>query len=152
VRLDPDKYQVFLFTCPATVPLMFARHPWFVVNRKGKVSRWEVFFIPAKTATSWGHLARDFYEPFQGISIVFSSQKYLWKSIRLVGRVEGGEDSNAHRMTEFIESSPRSYPYCPRYSFFGPNSNTYAQWVLNSFPEAGLKLPGNSFGKGWQGR
>ena len=35
--LNKDKYQVFLFTCPAIMPFSFAVHPWLVVNNKGGV-------------------------------------------------------------------------------------------------------------------
>lgn len=53
-------------------------------------------------------------------------------------------------MSEFIERSPDTYPHCNQYAFRGPNSNTYAQWVLNQFPESGFSLPWNAFGKGFK--
>ncbi len=53
-------------------------------------------------------------------------------------------------MVECIENSPHNYPYCGHYSYIGPNSNTYVQWVLDAFPESGLKLPWNAFGKGFK--
>jgi hypothetical protein len=38
----------------------------------------------------------------------------------------------AYKLAEILENSPENYPhkYCYRY-FPGPNSNTYAQWILN---------------------
>jgi len=32
--IDKDKYQVFLMICPASTPVNFARHGWFVINKK----------------------------------------------------------------------------------------------------------------------
>lgn len=141
--IKPDQYQVFLFTCPAQLPFGFARHPWLVVNRKGSVSRWEVFWQPQKEwKARWGHLHKDFYEPTQGIAKYFFSEKYLWKG-RSQGYVEGDV---ARRMADLIEASPEAYPYCDRYSLKGPNSNTYVEWILAQFPESNLRLPWNSFG------
>ena len=147
MKIEPNKYQLFLLTCPASIPVMFARHPWFVINKMGKLSRWEVFFKPARTKTSWGHLTKDFFPPFQGVGVVLFSKKYFWKDVRLIGSISGGEDSLAAEMIDFIENSPNTYHRCHDYSLLGPNSNTYAQWVINTFPACGWKLPWNSFGK-----
>ena len=52
-------------------------------------------------------------------------------------------------MIEFIKTSKDAYPY-KNYKLSGPNSNTYAQWILNNFPEAGIKLPWNCFDKNYE--
>lgn len=144
-----DRYQVFLLSCPAALPVSFASHPWFVVNKCGVLSRWEVLLMPRKDwPMRWGHLHKDFFSPFEGVEMFFFTDRYKWKNIRLLGVVEGGEGSLAERMADFIENSPQSYPYWEKYRLIGPNSNTYAQWVLGHFPECGLRLPWNSFGKG----
>ncbi|KKT01192.1 MAG: hypothetical protein UV76_C0002G0105 [Candidatus Nomurabacteria bacterium GW2011_GWA2_43_15] len=143
--IDKDKYQVFLYACPANVPLNFASHPWFVVNKLGSVSRWEVLFRNTPHSTKWGHLYMNFFPPFQGIEIFTFSQKYFWKG-KLLGQIEG---EIAKQIAEFIENSPTAYPSCNKYKSTGPNSNTYARWVLNNFPEFKAKLPWNSFGQNW---
>lgn len=145
--LKEQKYQVFLFTCPAIMPFSFALHPWFVVNAKGAVSRWEVFRKPEQNKTSWGHIHMDYYPPFSGIAKFSFSEKYLWKQMNLVGYVEGDEQSFVYRMAEFIENSPHTYPFRDTYYLRGPNSNSYIEWVLNHFPEAKLSLPLRAFGK-----
>lgn len=144
--VNKEKYQVFLFACPANVPLNFALHTWFVINKQGSISRWEVLFRKIQRKKSWGHLYTDFFSPFQGIEIFTFSQKYFWKG-KLLGQIEG---ETAKRMIEFIESSPTKYPYCYKYFLRGPNSNTYTQWVLNNFPEFKTVLPYNSFGKNYE--
>ena len=147
--LKPDEYQVFLFTCRATLPFSFGRHPWLVVNEKGKISRWEVFWRPQNDwPERWGHIHKNFYSPTEGISKYFFSEKYLWKKgTKLLGHVEG---DMAQNMIKFIETSPKTYPYSNRYSLKGPNSGTYIQWILERFPESKLRLPWNSFGKGYK--
>ena len=144
-----DCYQVFLLSCPAALPVSFASHPWFVVNSKGALSRWDVLLLPRTDwPMRWGHLHKDFFSPFEGVEMLFFTDRYKWKNVKLLGVIEGGEGSLAARMAAFIENSPQSYPYCEKYRLIGPNSNTYAQWVLARFPECGLQLPWNSYGKG----
>ena len=147
--LKNDRYQVFLFTCPAGVPLSFARHPWFVINKKGNVERWEVFRPPQNYREKWGHLYRNALPFTQGIPIFHFTRKYFWKG-KLRGYIEGSEGSVAQQMIEVTQNSPHNYPYRDKYALISPNSNTYVQWVLNQFPNSGLKLPWNSFGKNYE--
>jgi hypothetical protein len=109
------------------------------------VSRWEVFWRPVqKWPARWGHLHKDFYAVTQGLAKYFFTEKYLWKNgTTLIGCIEGDV---AREMADFIEATPRSYPYRDTYSLWGPNSNTYAAWVLSQFPAAGIALPWNAFG------
>ncbi len=144
--VSKEKYQVFLFVCPGNIPFNFAAHPWFVINKQGAISRWEVLFRKVQRKTSWGHLSMDFFPPFQGVEIIPFSQKYFWKA-KLLGHSEG---ESAKQMAEFIENSPTTYPYCDTYFLSGPNSNTYAEWVFNNFPEFLAALPWNSFGKNYR--
>ena len=141
-----DRFQVFLFTCSASMPLSFARHYWFVCVKKGQISRWEVLFRKNRCKTSWGHLHLNFLTPFKGIEIIPFYEKFFWKA-RLAGYIDGKADSIAKKMVNFIENSNKNYPYCYKYSLTGPNSNTYIQWVISHFSEFKLTLSWNSFGK-----
>lgn len=142
-----DRYQVFLFTSPSTFPLFFARHPWLVVNRRGEISRWEIFWGAAQKQPHWHHLHRDFHPAAAGISVFFKGKRWFYRS-RLEGMLEGDEHSTAARMADFIMRSPTLYPHCTNYSLYpGPNSNTYVSWVLSHFPESGLSLRWNSLGR-----
>ncbi|MFA6325446.1 MAG: DUF3750 domain-containing protein, partial [Candidatus Paceibacterota bacterium] len=84
--------------------------------------------------------------PFQGTNITFFVKRYFWKA-KLVGFKEGDDNSVAKKIIEFVENSENNYPYCSRYSFWGPNSNTFIQWVLNKFPEFKIKLSWKYIGK-----
>jgi hypothetical protein len=142
-----DKYQVFIFACRAHFPFGLAYHPWFVVNKKGVFSRWEIAHY--KNNMDWGYLFHNSLPPFQGISVFSFSKKYL-REVELIGKIEGDENSTAQKIAEFIEKSKESYPYNHKYILTGPNSNTYIQWVLSSFPEWNLKLPWNFIGKDYK--
>lgn len=153
VLIKKDLYQVFLLVCPAAlftchtiIPFYFGIHPWFVCIKKGEISRWEIFFEKNKCKTSWGHLHLNFLSPFKGLESVLFFRKYFRKE-KIIAQIEGNENSMAKKIIDFIENSKENYPYCHKYFFAGPNSNTYAQWVLNNFPDFKLKLPWDAFGK-----
>jgi len=157
--IKPDRYQVFLMACPATFPFTFATHPWLVINRKGIVSRHGVGYRQAPlaqrpglhscTAGCAGHLHKDSRAPSEGIEVFPFFVWPTWNG-HVVASIEGGEGSVAARMVEVIAGSAQTYPYRHRYRFLGPNSNTYAAWALNQFPESGIRLPWNAFGKGYK--
>ena len=113
--IDKKIYQVFLFKCPGNIPFNFFPHHWFVLNKKGDLSRWEILFRKKTHKKSWGHLYRDFFSLFQGIEIFHFSQKYFWKG-KLIGHIEGNKNSAAHKAIKFIEKSKDNYPY--NYSYF----------------------------------
>lgn len=142
--INKDKYQVFILDCPAYFPINFAKHPWFVLNKKGEISRWEIRHILNKKNSS--HLFVNNQPPFQGINVIFFIKKYFWK-VKFLAMIEGDENSIAKKAIDFIESSKDNYPYYNRYFGIGPNSNTYVQNVLNNFPEFNIKLSWRFIGK-----
>ncbi len=150
--IKKDKYQVFIFTCPCSMPINFAQHTWFVVNKKGVVSRWDVLlrlWRGKENGIKIGYLYRDFMPKNQSLEIFPFLSWFHWKS-KLIKVIEGDENSIAHKMAGFIENSPNNYKYCKEYHLKGPNSNTYIQWVLDHFPELKIKLPWNAFGKNFK--
>lgn len=96
-----------------------------------------------------GNIHKNFLPNTKGMNIIPTVKKYKWHG-QLLGCIEGDEDSYVKKMIDLIESSPTTYPDTHSYSLFGPNSNSYVQWVLDKFPEPGLKLPITSFGKGYK--
>lgn len=147
--IDKDKYQVFLFTCPITIPLNFLVHSWFVVNQKGAISRWEVIHVKNLCPTSWGYLHKDLFPLASGIR-KFMPIKNLYSKNKLIASIEGGEGSNAQQMAEFIVNSNKTYPHCNFYNPLGPNSNSYTQWILDQFPQFPAKLKWNALGKNYK--
>src|SRR4051794_27562170 len=96
--LKPDRYQVFLLSCRPSMPLSFARHPWFVVNKKGIVSRFEVIASPDmyRLKNNYGHLCKDVLPPWRGLRMFRSLRTWghIWPTT-LHGVIEDGEGSLA---------------------------------------------------------
>lgn len=138
--VNKNEYQVFVFCCPAYFPFNFFRHPWFVINKKGEISRYEIRDTFNKINNS--HLLINNQPPFEGISkTIFTNEKW---GASLLGFVEG---ELAHKIITVIEYTPGEYPYCNNYSGIGPNSNTYLKWILNKFPEFKIQLSWQFIGK-----
>lgn len=127
------------------MPLQFAVHPWFVVERNGVETRWEVLHVKNKSKESWGYLHKNVLPPRSGMKI-FPFLEVRWPA-QLVGEVSGAV---AQEIAHILESSPQTYPYTEHYSLFGPNSNSFASWVLQRAPSWKVRLPRNAFGKNFQ--
>ena len=145
--IDPTKYQVFLFACPAHVPAHFAIHPWFVVNKKGNLSRWEIRYKKNSITEEYLHLNN--LAPFQGIGVFAFSQKPEWQA-KLLGSIGGNEDSTSKKIIDFIETSKNTYPHRTEYRVHKENSVTYVSWVLSHFPEWKVRFPWNTIGKRYE--
>lgn len=147
--IDKDKYQVFVFSSPASIPINFARHPWFVLNKKGVISRWEVMHFKNKKDKKLNYIHFNARSPFCGNIIIYPFEILFWQT-KLIGYIEGGEGSTAEKAIGFIEDSIKTYPYYDRYNFLGPNSNTYLENVLNKFPEFNIKPSWRFIGKDYK--
>jgi cytidyltransferase-like protein len=144
--LNPAKYQVFVFSCPACVPFNFARHLWFVVNQRGLVSRFEVLHTQVTEKEHWGYLHKDALPLFSGILKFPIFSKETWDDVKIIDAIEGDEHSTAREISDVIVHSFEKYPLKDKYSLFFPNSNSYVAWVLSQFPEWNIKLPWNAIG------
>jgi hypothetical protein len=139
--IDKEKFQVFIMYCPAYFPFNFFRHPWIVLNKKGEIYRWEIRHLKNKDNT---YLYINNQPQFEGINkTIFIKSKW---NAKMLGFVEG---EIALNVIDFIEKSKENYPYINRYCGFGPNSNTFIQWILNKFPEFNVKLSWRFIGKGY---
>jgi hypothetical protein len=147
--IKKDSYQVFLFSSPAHIPLSVFIHPWFVINKKGVISRFEVRYKYNRNQPNLGHIHVNNLPPFSGIE-VFSFLNHPYWNASLIGTLEGGGGSPAHKMCEFIEKSQFTYKDKNKYFLFGPNSNTYVQWILDNSPEFTAKLPWNALGNNYK--
>ena len=148
--IKKGRYQVFLFTSPCSFPINMFPHYWFVCNKKGKISRWEVLNRKNKKKKHFGHVYDNFLSPAKGLEIFYFYPGYHWNS-KLVLGIEGGENSTASKMIRFLEKAPKNYPYSYKYNLiFGPNSNTFAQWVIDRFPDSGFQLSWTAIGKNYR--
>ena len=115
---------------------IFAHHSWIIVKEKGAnaYTRYDkvAWGLPVKT-NNWAPDAR-------------------WYGHRpaLVGAVEGPA---AEALIPKVRAAVAHYPHkrSGDYSAWpGPNSNSFAAYVLAAIPEAGIALPPTAVGKDWR--
>jgi hypothetical protein len=103
-----------------------AVHQWFTLldERDGEWQRWEVWQNRDAGGTSWGFLHRDLMAHDGNVGGGPTRVEHEW---------QGPE---ASRLAAVL-TEPERYPHRERYRAWpGPNSNTYAAWVLR---EAGIE-------------
>ena len=116
-----------------------AVHYWFVILKTSGADRWEVWQHPEKSECSWGHLHKNLMAINAGVDQGDSWVEAEW------------HDERAHILTTVIENSPANYPDQNRYHYWpGPNSNTYAQWILNQV-NSSVGLSPQGLGKDYHG-
>ena len=140
-------YQVLLLSSPLPVPFHFAVHTWLLSVDHGEIKRWEVWQSKNNCKTSWGHVHLNLFSPWVGVKKSFlarnSRHPYTVHSV-----TKGAANSPAAEIIHFLENKIMHYPFLERYRYLpGPNSNSFIQWVVNHFPDAGLELPPNAWGK-----
>lgn len=141
-------YQVEIYESPACFPASFAKHTWFVVTEKGKKTRYEIL-MRRNIEDKLGYFHINFLPPYSGLFILPIDIPFFFKS-RKLGEIQGNSNSPAEKMAKFIKNSINTYPYMHKYHLLGPNSNTYAQYVLNQFPECKIKLGITHIGRNYK--
>jgi len=122
------------------LPGLVADHYWLLVMRGSEASdqrscdRWEVWQFARQNHSCWGHLHKNLLAPCQGVGNGPS---------RIINQWQGDE---ALPIVEKIESSPEQYPFIETYRYWpGPNSNTFAQWIVSGQIKLGRRAIGKSF-------
>lgn len=118
---------------------LVADHYWFVVTEEGSGAchRWEVWQTPDTGGVSIGHVHCDLKEP----------DAHVGGGPTRIAAVWHGPEARALRA---VLERPAEYPHCHRYHYWpGPNSNTFAAWVLK---KAGIDyvLPWRAIGAGFR--
>ena len=108
-----------------SLPGIIADHYWLLVfhtreeNKLQKCDRWEIWHETQCNDSCWGHLHKNLLTPYQGVGNGPSQLIQEWI------------DEEAVSIIERIESSPETYPFINKYRYWpGPNSNTFAQWIV----------------------
>ena len=115
---------------------LFASHYWFVVMDGGKAQRWEVWQAKNAGGRSIGHVHCDLKPPDAGVG---------GGPMRVDAEWSGQE---AEKIRAVLEAA-QSYPHCFRYHYWpGPNSNTFAAWVLRR-AGIGHALARRAIGRGY---
>ena len=119
---------------------IIADHYWLLILRSVEekhdqtCDRWEVWQHSDQNDSCWGHLHKNLLTPFQGVGNGKS---------RLIKRWMNDE---ALSIAKRIEASPRTYPFTKKYRYWpGPNSNTYAQWIVSDKMKLSIRAIGKNF-------
>ena len=105
-----------------------------VAYRASGSANWEVWQHSYQSESCWGHLHKNLLTPYQGIGNGPSKLIQQWM------------DEEALSITKKIESSPHSYPFINKYRYWpGPNSNTFAQWIVGEKVKLGSRAIGKNF-------
>ena len=116
----------------------FVSHYWFVVFDGAGAERWEVWQTKNAGGRAVGHVHCDLKPPDAGVG---------GGPMRIDAEWSGEE---ASRIRQVLQTA-QAYPFCQRYRYWpGPNSNTYAAWVLR---QAGIRHPlaRRAIGRGYRG-
>tara|TARA_R110002096_G_scaffold4493_12_gene20865 strand:- start:2618 stop:3034 length:417 start_codon:yes stop_codon:yes gene_type:complete len=97
-----------------------AAHYWLVDRTNPETPvRWEIWQDPDVRGESWGHLHKNLKSPADGVGNGGSWVEVTW------------HDRPADEILGVLRTISESYPARFRYwSWPGPNSNTFVQWVL----------------------
>ena len=119
---------------------IIADHYWLLTfhgkegERSVTCNRWEIWQASQQNEPCWGHLHKNLLAPNQGVGNGPSRCIHEWKG------------DEALSIIERIESSPYSYPFINQYRYWpGPNSNTFAQWVVKDKIELSNRAIGKAF-------
>lgn len=117
------KVQLRYASLPGLLGL-FAAHYWFVVFDDDGCRRWEVWQTKNAGGRSVGHVHCDLKHPDAGVG---------GGPARIAAEWQGDEALALKKVLETVAA----YPYCQKYRYWpGPNSNSFAAWVLR---KAGIR-------------
>ena len=132
-RDDAMRVQLRYATLPAPIG-MIAVHYWLVAWKGAACHRWEVWQTKNAGGHSIGHVHCDLKPPDEGVG---------GGPAHIAAEWTGREAAAIHAVLDAVDR----YPHCHRYIVWpGPNSNTFAAWVLK---RAGIrhKLVWRALGK-----
>ena len=133
VLKDGGQAVARLYSAPLQIIGAIASHPWFVIKAEDDTDfeRWEVSL---QAGGPFGHVQRDLMEPESGVGA---------GGVYIIAELTGDA---AQAVVSFIRNESPGYPCRDTYILLGPNSNTYAQWVLDNTGWE-VELPSTGIGK-----
>lgn len=143
-----NRYHVFVFSCPISLPLNFAIHTWTVIVENGKPTRFDVAALH-NFGRGKNCLHINVQKPWRGFQVFFLSKDVTKEPCfesNLIFHLSGNENSKASKAVKLIKENASSYPDAKNYRIFGPNSNTFTSWLIRK-AKIRINLPFRAFGK-----
>ena len=138
-RNEVTRVELRAAKIPSLVGLV-ADHCWLLIFHAGEGSqcqecdRWEVWQHSHQNESCWGHLHKNLLTPYEGVGNGPSRLIQQWS------------DGEALSIVEKLELSPQIYPFINTYRYWpGPNSNTFAQWIVGDKIKLGIRAIGKDF-------
>lgn len=144
-NFNPDQFQVAIMYSRVSLPLPPASHVWFIINDHGTLSRYEGLDLRHRRSDNLdGYIFQDYFPPDIGMPVWITRKTPTWRA-HTISVIEGYD---AEQLAQILRDSLRDYPH-KHYRLLGPNSNTYAQWVLDTAGLSHIKLPWNAVGQNY---
>lgn len=132
-------------------------HTWIVTESEDEINRFDVFGFKIERGERNGYVYKNFNPPFLGCPIFsigkyrFLQNRYRWKT-KILYSFEGEAGSDAEKVCTFLSQNYTNLPFTQKYRLlFGPNSNSFTQWVLDKIALNTYPLPRSAYGRGWNG-
>lgn len=160
---SPPTDLVQLCVYPSYYARRLAQHPYFLVYDR-ELDRWDQWEVWAFETDAWSvgsHATRrtfgslDDQEEARVVVRQYGTIRHQegvgYIDGRIRERIVGAWTGDAARRIIDVLTRPTAYPFVETYRIWpGPNSNTYAAWVLAAAGE-GVDLPARMVGKDWLG-
>lgn len=151
-----DTFTVSVYFTPMSFPFNFTVHTWVeLVSSDGEIHRfdfWGYSGLRAKHPNS-GYVYKNLFPDHLGttFSPIANPNEMSGRQIGcLYDSVTGNGESVACRLSEAILECALKYPQRHSYNMiYGPNCNSYTQWLITLVPDSPLRLPWNAWGKGY---
>lgn len=147
-------YSVSLYATPMSFPLHFTVHTWIEISDGETTDRYDLWGYPGLPTKSphHGYVYHNLLPDHLGTTVSPFAKAASLKG-RQAGRriqhVSGPANSPAHQAYRTIKEHAFVYPAAHTYNMiWGPNCNTYTQWLLDQTQHPELILPWNAWGKG----
>ncbi len=147
-------YTVAIYSTPMSFPLNFTCHTWIEISHNNTTQRFDFWGYPGiqHGDKSKNYIYRNIFPNHLGTTFSPFADPGHTKN-RQTGKIHqsitGAQHSTAHRLYQAIFEKAFEYPFDKNYHMiFGPNCNTFTQWLLDLVPAHQLTLPWNAWGKG----
>lgn len=150
-------YTVHVYASAMPLPIPFLLHTWVVVSDSTTTERFDVMgFHEDGPWERTGYVYKNYHRPGEGCPVLaLGTRRLLQNTLRWRGRelctLQGEEGSPVHGIWKLLRSAPEAYPHAHRFGLvFGPNCNTFTQWVLDQAAPGSCTLPWNAFGRNFK--
>lgn len=150
-------YTVRVYASAMPLPIPFVLHTWVVVSDGSTTDRFDVMGFHEDG--SWerrGYVYKNYHPPDAGCPVLALGTRRLWPDTlkwrrRVLYTLQGEEGSPVHGIWKLLRSAPEVYPYVHSFGLiFGPNCNTFTQWVLDKVSPGAYTLPWNGLGRNFK--